>query len=560
MFLPESSSSSFLSLPEFIFFEIILNTFLSVKELSALDVAINNHATREAFHSSLVENNYSFDMTENQKKSGIETNFLNFVFKRNILIPKAFIKEVGGDLAVCNKTYNCLISIELDVRLSDKSLSLFFKCCGASIKSILMTKMESASGASMQAIAKYCKEVRVLDLTSCSLVRDSGILALTSQCTSLEHLNTSGCGLLRQDSCMYIASNLVGLVFLDLRFNSRVNDEFLQLLGKKCRKLKFLKLCNTKRTTDFEVTNAGIIGLSGLSELVSLDISRVRLVTSAALSLGLTHWPNLRHLSLESCPYVDDDVLLAMSNNLCLLESLDISWCRRCTDTGVAVVVSALSRTLENVNLNGLSYCAGDTFRAIATCYNLTSICLQHNTNMTTEMIKLIVKNRGKSQGSALKALHLRQCYSIDEAAIIAIADNCPELILLDIGGLRHVVTLAALTHLASSACVREGCLRSLGIAECGASEYMQPLAEIKGRGVSVVLKIGADKLAADILASFVRVQAEYSRQSAQEFSGPRHTTTPRPANCDDRGNIKGVKRSLIADLDIEGMLTLPSV
>ena len=523
------TSPSLLALPEFILFKVILSSYLSIKELSALDRAISKDDMRQAFHSSLINNNYTFEMTENQCKKGIGTNFMNFIFRRNICVPKAFITKVDSTLMKCNKSYKCIVDVGLSVSLSDEEICRFFSCCGGAIKSIHMTMMASASCDSIKAIAKYCSSLQLLDIRGCCQVKDNGILALASSCSTLTHLNVSSCGLLRQDSGKNIASNLSSLTFLDVQFNSRVDDEFLQLLGQRCRKIKVLNICNTKRTTDFEVTDTGIMALAGLDDLVSVDMRKLRWVTSAALSQITPHWPRLLRLSLAEMPLVDDSVLKAVADHLCSLQSLDISWCRRCTDAGVAVVINALSGTLENINLSGVDYCGADTFEAIAKCPNLLSLCLHLNINITTPMVKRIVNHKGRGTIRKIRALVLWQCYALDDNAIMAIIDSCPELQLLDIGGLRSTLTLAAITHIAASACALGGRLKYLGLVDTGLRKSMEPVADLIGRGVRIdVEHPGRDVVATAILAGLVNASADHYKGNnvmSRDVS-PRHIAT----------------------------------
>lgn len=147
----------------------------------------------------------------------------------------------------------------------------------------------------------------------------------------------------------------------------------------------------------------------GLSLLQSLDVTYCRKLTDKGLSAVAKGCRELRILHLAGCRFVTDSILKALSENCRNLEELGLQGCTSITDNGL---------------INLASGCQRIKFLDINKCSNVSDVG---------------VSSICKACSSSLKTLKLLDCYKIGDETILSLAKFCDNLETLNIGGCRDV-------------------------------------------------------------------------------------------------------------------------
>ncbi|KAG5005481.1 hypothetical protein JHK86_029620 [Glycine max] len=158
------------------------------------------------------------------------------------------------------------------------------------------------------------------------------------------------------------------------------------------------------------ITDAGMKAIGeGLSLLQSLDVSYCRKLTDKGLSAVAKGCCDLRILHMAGCRFVNDGVLEALSKYCRNLEELGLQGCTSITDNGL---------------INLASGCRQIRFLDINKCSNVSDVG---------------VSSFSSACSSSLKTLKLLDCYKIGDETILSIAEFCGNLETLIIGGCRDV-------------------------------------------------------------------------------------------------------------------------
>lgn len=148
---------------------------------------------------------------------------------------------------------------------------------------------------------------------------------------------------------------------------------------------------------------------NGLPSLQVLDVSGCRKLTDTGLIVIAQSCSNLRGLHLCGCKLVTDELLLALSRNCPRLEELGLSGCHNVTDSGLSTLVNGCRR-LRFLDLSKCSMIGDEGVSQIA-----------------------------RSSSSSLRTLKLMDCLNVSEQSIYALANSCESLETLVLGGCRNV-------------------------------------------------------------------------------------------------------------------------
>jgi hypothetical protein len=146
-------------------------------------------------------------------------------------------------------------------------------------------------------IAIKASNLNVLDLHTCALISNRGIISLMYHCQYLEELNVSGCRQIGADGFSAIG-----------------------LYGKKLRKLYLneTKLCFDKLQQVLEPRG---------HQLELLSLSQCAYLATDSMGLVARHCTNLKTLFLDGCLRVNERGLVALSKGCDQLESIHLSLC-----------------------------------------------------------------------------------------------------------------------------------------------------------------------------------------------------------------------------------------
>ena len=148
---------------------------------------------------------------------------------------------------------------------------------------------------------------------------------------------------------------------------------------------------------------------NGLQLLQSLDISCCRKITDKGLKAVALGCCYLRKLELLGCRFITDELFQALSKNCCHLEELGLSGCVNITNTGLSNLVEGC-RHIKSLDVSKCNK-IGD-----AGVLRIADVC-----------------------SASLRTLKLLECYGVSDKSILSLANSCHNLEVLVFGGCREV-------------------------------------------------------------------------------------------------------------------------
>ena len=158
--------------------------------------------------------------------------------------------------------------------------------------------------ASVEAIVRACPELRSLNLSGCTELRNPQI-----KLKLLTHLDLSGCYDLTDAAIQAIVENCPNLINLNLNRCHQITDATVGIIAKNCPKLK------------------------------SLNLNGCNQITDAAIQAIAKIYPNLRSLDLSWCSKITYAAILAIARNCLHLISLNLNWGPQITDEDTQTIV-----------------------------------------------------------------------------------------------------------------------------------------------------------------------------------------------------------------------------
>ncbi|MBT7088704.1 hypothetical protein HN928_07060, partial [bacterium] len=177
--------------------------------------------------------------------------------------------------------------------------------------------------ASVEAIVRACPELRSLNLSGCTELRNPQI-----KLKLLTHLDLSGCYDLTDAAIQAIVENCPNLINLNLNRCHQITDATVGIIAKNCPKLKSLNLngCNLK---------APHIKSKSLTHLT---LKGCHQITDEAIQAIAENCPNLISLDLNGCHQITDETIKAIAKYCPKLRNLNLSGCSNLTDATVGII------------------------------------------------------------------------------------------------------------------------------------------------------------------------------------------------------------------------------
>lgn len=150
---------------------------------------------------------------------------------------------------------------------------------------------------------------------------------------------------------------------------------------------------------------------------------------------------SLRHVTFYKCDQVTDDVLTAIANARCCLESVVINKCPAITDKGIKRLLDGQSQ-LTNLQLRRLSSMTSDGLSSIRS-NKLDTVDLKGCLNITIQGIQTLVSNNPN-----IRHLNIDDCHQLLDRVFAVIAQGLGHS-LEELDGNPHVMTNESLKTLA---------------------------------------------------------------------------------------------------------------
>ena len=285
---------------------IVVLKFLTIYDISKLDIAYCNHKLRIELLKTLSDNpliTYDIKFRERFEQFDcvlkwiglrkINISELRMDGNKNTLLTDAGLIGLARhcsslrslDVGACNG----MLEFEGVDRITDEGIIELARQT-TSLTSLDIS-FRSCSDAGLFEIAKHCSSLQDLDISSCRMITDTGVIEIAKQCASLKKLDICSC---------------------------RITDAALIGISQHCTSLHSLLLVQCMRITD-----TGVIEVAKhCTDLISLN-ARFCNITDKSLSAIAKHCKNLKTLMFGECTKITNAGRSEIRRCLPNLEDLD---------------------------------------------------------------------------------------------------------------------------------------------------------------------------------------------------------------------------------------------
>ena len=238
---------------------LILTRFLSIQDISRLDVAYCNHEKRGDLLKILSNGYIVFYKISCGYRFCFVDNFLTWIGKRKINI------------------------LSFKIRKKHKSDWIF---------------ENKLTNDGLVALAGHRRTMLLsFDISFCKMVTDTGIIQVAKNCPNLQSLNISLCSNITDEGIIMVAKNCLNLQSLDISSCSKVTDTGIKEVAKNCHNLQSLNISSCK-----DITDEGIKEVAKYCHnLQSLYASYCSNITDTGINEITSHCPNLQSLDILNC-------------------------------------------------------------------------------------------------------------------------------------------------------------------------------------------------------------------------------------------------------------------
>ena len=316
-----------------------LFSFLSISDLSCLDVAVTNHLLRQQ----LLDIYKSLCVALCHRR--MTPTLLAWFLSRSITLLTATLSkdlDTKGLWSICNQ-------LEVNPGRAAKMRHLDISPCNAAIKSSHLIKlMTCCSGlesvnlslckevtkAALTQLGRQCRNLQSLDL-SVTRVTDKALVSLAENCSTLVRLNLRACSLITDEAIIAISQFSPSLTFVDISLTgARVTDAAVIALTLNCPSLVELNAsaCN--------ITDAAVTAVAqNCLDMESIDLSYCCQITDSGVLDLVGRCSNMRTLSLKGNNEITDLSVTAVAQSCLLLEQMELSFCEGVTKSACDFVL-----------------------------------------------------------------------------------------------------------------------------------------------------------------------------------------------------------------------------
>ncbi|XP_033220084.1 F-box/LRR-repeat protein 2-like [Belonocnema kinseyi] len=191
---------------------------------------------------------------------------------------------------------------------------------------VLMSKNKPFDHNILLLMLKKCKNLQTFGIQGCDGPLDQILQVLSSHADTLKNLKVQLTDLSNDSILLSTIPALIHLEKLDVSRSKLVTDEFLDLVSKNCKKLKYLNLYECRKVTDVGISsvchlekltyfNIGELPkirkppLERLTNLVVLDSAWNEDIEEKVFCAFLKRATQLRALNVNECSFVSNELL-----------------------------------------------------------------------------------------------------------------------------------------------------------------------------------------------------------------------------------------------------------
>lgn len=242
-------------------------------------------------------------------------------------------------------------------------------------------------------------------------VNDMGMLLLAEGCRKLESVRFGGFSKVTDAGYASVIHSCKNLKRFEATHALFLSDLTFHDLANSASSLAEVRLmsCNL-------LTSDTAVSLSSCRRLGVLDLSVCRSIADSGL-VSISELQNLISLDLEGAD-ITDAGLFALGNTSSPISSLCLRGCKRITDNGICQMFHASTTISSNISTLDLGYLPRVTDRAIKviseSCKRITRLCLRSCFFITaTSITRLGSADRFANGASVIRMLDLTHCNGI---------------------------------------------------------------------------------------------------------------------------------------------------
>lgn len=322
------SSDSFYTIAEFI----------SINELSKLDMVNTNKKTRSSFLK-IIQNKF-----KDKFKKQINPNylFLKWLSIRGFIVDNLIVKH--DENKIIDNQYLFDISESNNQKLIPENQIL--------------------------------PNIKTLFLSSFNFT-DARIINLVSKCKSLEKINITDSDI-TDESIHHLCINCPNISVISLRSCSQITDQSLfNISDTYCNKLTNIDLCYCKKITDIGISYF----FKKCEKLETINIGWCRNINDGCLISNENKFSSLKCISLKACNKLTDSSIIFISEKCSNLQNIILTGCNLITDTCINSIIKKCP-TIEYI----------DVYK----CNLLSDECINSNSGISNRMFGSFENNFDK--------------------------------------------------------------------------------------------------------------------------------------------------------------------
>ena len=290
---------------------------------------------------------------------------------------------------------------------------------------------------SMYAIAGNCLLLEELIFDGCNWFTSNAFTLLGTKCKLLRTLSLRNCSTIDNESLAVVLRNNCHLRELNLRYCKQFGEEVLETISETCKELRVLDISRWSNVSD--VTALKLV--RGCKRIEEVNLTQTPISNWSLRLIANAYGSSLHSVSLAASE-ADDLVLENIaSNNEGKLKHLDLSFCHRITDYGLA----SLSKHCQKITALNLTTCLSVSnvgFEMIAcNCQGLTELILEDCDWVKSESLHIFALHC-----RSLKRINLKGCSATEDESLIALFENNSDLASINLSGCCKVTAAAIMT------------------------------------------------------------------------------------------------------------------
>jgi len=192
-------------------------------------------------------------------------------------------------------------------------------------------------------INRVFENLRMLDLTACSLITDQAVEGIISHAPKVRNLVLSKCVLLTDRAVEIICKLGRHLHYLHLGHASKITDRSVRLMARSCTRIRYIDFASAFLAYPSSMT--------GRSRLCPIFIDCILLTDMSVFELSAL--PKLRRIGLVRVSQLTDEAIYALAERHATLERIHLSYCDQISVMAIHFLLLKLHK-LTHLSLTGV--------------------------------------------------------------------------------------------------------------------------------------------------------------------------------------------------------------